>query len=118
MTPSRSSIDLDVIANFKAAVGAADFDRLAKSCVAVGMATLDELTAAVERSDMAAVQFCAHKLAGLFSQFGLLSLDTAARNIESMEIAGLFAAAAQLVADGRRGMEELKAVAAATLPGQ
>jgi hypothetical protein len=111
-------IDSDTITNFKAAVGDDDFERLAKSCIATTTATLDDLVAAIEKSDEEAVRFGAHALSGLFSQFGMPSLGVIARSVERMEASELFITARSLVPMGRRGMEELKALADATECGQ
>ena len=101
-------IDQEMIAQLKEAVGDDIFARLRDKCIANSTERLDALSAAMASGNVDQVRACAHALAGLFAQFGLVAVERAARAVEAAEEPLLTTAVASLVETGRTGLRELR----------
>lgn len=101
-------IDQEMIAQLKEAVGDDIFARLRDKCIANSTERLDAMGAAMANGDFDQIRACAHALAGLFSQFGLVAVEQAARAVEAAEEPLLSAAVASLVETARTGLRRLR----------
>jgi Hpt domain len=102
------NFDHEMIAQLKDAVGETSFVWLRDTCIANSTARLDALTLAMARTDIREVRACAHALAGLFAQFGLVAVEKAARDVEFSDEQMISVAAASLVETGRIGLDDLR----------
>ena len=105
------NIDHEMIAQLKDAVGESSFFWLRDTCIANSTTRLDALTAAMARADFGEVRACAHALAGLFAQVGLVAVEKAARDVEFADEHLISIAAASLVETGRTGLGDLRNLA-------
>ncbi len=110
MLNTSQSIDQEMISQLRDAVGEASFVRLRDTCIANGTARLDVLAMAMARANIDEVRACAHALAGLFAQFGMVAVEKAARDVEAAEQPLLSDAVASLVEIGRAGLRQLRAL--------
>jgi HPt (histidine-containing phosphotransfer) domain-containing protein len=101
-------IDQEMITQLREAVGDDIFARLRDKCIANSTERLDALNAAMAGGDVDQVRACAHALAGLFAQFGLVAVEQAARAVEAAEEPLLTAAVASLVETARTGLRQLR----------
>jgi HPt (histidine-containing phosphotransfer) domain-containing protein len=104
-------IDQEMISQLKDDVGDVTFAWLRDKCIANSTERLAALTAAMARADLDQVRACAHALAGLFAQFGMVAVERAARTVESAEEPLLRAAVASLIETSRTGLNALRDLA-------
>src|SRR5664279_636574 len=100
-----------MIAQLREAVGDDTFARLRDKCIANSIEKLDAMSAAMASGDADPVRACAHALAGLFGQFGMVAVEQAARAVEAAEDPLLSATVASLVETGQIGLRQLRELA-------
>ncbi|MCA0303076.1 MAG: response regulator [Proteobacteria bacterium] len=106
--PAAPAIDSDVLAELREAVGPDSFRRLLGHFQRDVQESLDEIAAGHAAHDAGRVRKAAHRLTGLFGQFGALGAAEATAAIEAAgddEIAGRVAALAPL---GQAALEALR----------
>ncbi|MCB1419736.1 MAG: response regulator [Notoacmeibacter sp.] len=108
---ARDALDLDFIRTMNEDIGSGTMRTLVNQVEAEVEAGLDRLSelAAAEHPDGEGVRKAAHKLAGLFGQFGLSGASRLARAIEADASHGISEAQAdQLVSAARDGLQALR----------
>lgn len=79
------SIDHTYLAELQSAVGADELELLVEAMKLDATGLLDELQRAMDTGDAAALKRIAHRLAGVFSQFGATLIADAAERVRSIQ---------------------------------
>lgn len=109
MTPAADLLDTEALVELREAVGADSFVLLSSSCQQDAVAALAEVESAVATGDAACLRKAAHRLSGLFGQFGAPQAAVAARAVESADDSEIMERVAGLLRLGPAAVEALKA---------
>jgi signal transduction histidine kinase/DNA-binding response OmpR family regulator len=108
LTPAAGLLDIKALVELREAVGAASFVQLSSTCQQDAVASLAEVESAMATGDVARLRKAAHRLKGLFGQFGAPQAAVAAGAVESADDSEIMHRVAELLRLGPAAMEALK----------
>lgn len=108
LIPAAGPLDIKALVELRDAVGADTFVLLSSGYQQDAVASLAEVESAVATGDVARVRKAAHRLNGLFGQFGAPQAAAAARAVEGADDSEIMHRVADLLRLGPDAMEALK----------
>jgi CheY-like chemotaxis protein/HPt (histidine-containing phosphotransfer) domain-containing protein len=108
LTPAAGLLDIKALVELREAVGADSFVQLSSTCQQDAVASLAEVESAMATGDVARLRKAAHRLKGLFGQFGAPQAAVAAGAVESADDSEIMHRVADLLRLGPAAMEALK----------
>ena len=108
LTPAAGLLDIKALVELREAVGADSFVQLSSTCQQDAVVSLAEVESAMATGDVARLRKAAHRLSGLFGQFGALQAAVAAGAVESADDSEIMHRVADLLRLGPAAMEALK----------
>lgn len=108
LTATAGPLDIEALVALREAVGADTFALLSSRCQQDAVASLAEVESAVATGDVVRLRKAAHRLRGLFGQFGAPQAAVAAGAVESADDSEIMHRVAELLRLGPAAMEALK----------
>ncbi len=108
LTPAAGLLDINALVELREAVGADSFVQLSSACQQDVVASLAEVESAMATGDVARLRKAAHRLRGLFGQFGAPQAAVAAGAVENADDSEIMHRVAELLRLGPAAMEALK----------